>query len=436
MNKKYLKGLLSLSLSGLMAASLAAPVFAATDTNVEAYITKEFDMPVGTEFTSKTFNFSLGELQKDGTKMTGKNETLESKEITIKKEDNHFVRNSDSNNEKRYNSYLHYTDLLSDSDKEVLTKDPGQYSFLITETADQQVPPTTENGVKHTTNLTYSKAVYKAELYVKTKTDGTNYISSIKVTKEKDDTGTEITSVNEKKVDPSKPDGTDDGKGGLRFVNTFTDKIETTGDPGEIPDPDPKNPTNTDNRDKVLSVGKIVNGDLADKNKYFEFSVKVTQPSLVTTTNETYKAKIFKAANGGQDTDKTKNPNMDDKGEFSFTSGSDPVKVYLAHGEKLVFENLYVGTAFEAQETEANNLYTPLTYVKFNSGNPETKSQGNANVTGNVSEGTDTVVVVNTRNSTSPTGIIVNNLPYILLVLGVVAGFAGYIASKRRREVR
>lgn len=420
MNKKYLKGLLSLSLSGMMAASLAAPVFAATDTNVEAYITKEFDMPVGTEFTSKTFNFSLGNLQKDGTTMT---EALEQKQITINKEDNHFVRNSDSNNEKRYNSYLNYTDLLSDKDKKVLTKDPGQYTFTITETAAEQDSPTTDkNGVTHTTNLTYSKAEYKADLYVKTKTDGTNYISSIKVTKEKDDTGTEITSANEKKVDPSKPDGTDDGKGGLRFVNTFTDKIKTTEDPGKSPDPDPENPTNTDNRDKVLSVGKIVNGDLADKNKKFQFTVKVTQPSLVT-PDESYNAKIIKT-DGKQDGK-----------DIPFESGKEQT-VSLSHGEKLVFNDLYVGTAFEAQETEANNLYTPLTYVKFNSGNPETKSQGNANVTGNVSEGTDTVVVVNTRNSTSPTGIVVNNLPYILIILGVVAGFAGYIASKRRREVR
>lgn len=258
-------------------------------------------------------------------------------------------------------------------------------------------------------------------VYVKTGANG-NYIGTIKVSKEKDDQGTTITAENEKKVDPSQPDDNIPGSGGLRFVNTYTEKFNKLDNPGGG-SPDPNDPTKPDNRDKVLSVGKIVSGDLGDKNKPFTFTVKVTQPSLVTSKDETYHAQVF-----------TKDGDPDGS-EFTFHSG-DVITKNLSHGEKLVFKDLYVGTAFEAQETDGDPTYTSSTYARLNGGDPTEKAKERAKVTGNVSENTDTVVVVNTRNTTSPTGIIVNNLPYILLVLGVVAGFVGYIASKRRREVR
>lgn len=90
MNKKYLKGLLSLSLSGMMAASLAAPVFADTNTNptdtntnptnAKAYITKQFDMPVGTTRPDETFTFNEGTISKDGKPSTV---TLGDKEVVL-----------------------------------------------------------------------------------------------------------------------------------------------------------------------------------------------------------------------------------------------------------------------------------------------------------------------------------------------------------------
>lgn len=440
MNKKYLKGLLSLSLSGMMAASLAAPVFAET-TDAKAYITKQFDMPVGTTLPSDaTFTFTEGDLSKDGKASTV---TLGNKEVnTFGNKEVNFGSNSTkktievngAGNEHKIYRYLASTSLLTDTEETALkTAGPGVYTFTIKE----QAPEDAQNNVKSAsttdatniqkdTKLTYSQAEYKATVYVKTGADGT-YISTIKVTKEKDDQGNAITAENEKKVDPSQPDDNIPGSGGLRFVNTYTEKITNTkpGDPGTvIPNPDPSDPTKPDNRDKILSVGKIVSGDLKDEKKGFQFTVKVTQPSLVTSTDtDTYKAQVFKP--DGTPVGK----------ELAFTSGV-AQNVNLSHGEKLVFEDLYVGTAFEAQETDTDTSYTSSTYARLNGGDPTEKAKERALVKGNVSENTDTVVVVNTRNSTSPTGIVVNNLPYILLVLGVVAGFAGYIASKRRREVR
>ncbi len=447
MNKKYLKGLLSLSLSGMMAASLAAPVFADTNTNpanantnpadantnptdAKAYITKQFDMPVGTTLPSDaTFTFTESPLSKDS---NDSNVTLENnKKVTFdSKSTKKTIEVNGAGNEHKIYRYLASTPLLTDADETALkTAGPGVYTFTITENPSEDgyvKTGSTTDGTKNT-KLTYSKAEYKATVYVKTGANG-NYIGTIKVSKEKNDQGTAITAENEKKVDPSQPDDNIPGSGGLRFVNTYTEKFKDAGTPGEV-NPDPTNPTNPDNdRDKVLSVGKIVSGDLGEKNKPFQFTVKVTRPSLVTSTdetlkNETYNAKVINA----------KGKTVGDG--LTFNSG-EAKTVNLSHGEKLVFKDLYVGTAFEAQETDGDTTYTSSTYARLNGGDPSEKAKERALVKGNVSENTDTVVVVNTRNSTSPTGIVVNNLPYILLVLGVVAGFAGYIASKRRREVR
>ncbi|MDD6422420.1 MAG: hypothetical protein PUF83_05060 [Intestinibaculum porci] len=504
MNKKYLKGLLSLSLSGMMAASLAAPVFADTNTNptdAKAYITKQFDMPVGTTLPSNAaFTFNEGNLSKDGqpyslsssdgsnvgyrisggnrdetgvithsgevhdglsfavirnadhinaTTTSTRGSTNQVNAITTSTSTDQSTGLSDkpiefnsnttkktievngAGNEHKIYRYLASTPLLTPGEEAELKKAPGVYTFTIKEQAPDGYAKTNKENddtkkIQKDTKLTYSQAEYKATVYVKTGANGA-YIGTIKVTKEKDDQGKSITAENEKKVDPSQPDDNIPGSGGLRFVNTYTEKITDTNpnNPGKLPDPDPdpNNPTNPNNdRDKILSVGKIVSGDLGDKNKKFTFTVKVTHPSLVT-SDETYTAKVF-TADGNPD------------GEYTFTNGVANKDVKLSHGEKLVFKDLYVGTAFEAQETDGDTSYTSSTYARLNGGDPTEKAKERALIKGNVSEKTDTVVVVNTRNSTSPTGIVVNNLPYILLVLGVVAGFAGYIASKRRREVR
>lgn len=463
MNKKYAKGLLSLSLSGMMAASLAAPVFADTNTNptdtttttttptdtntnpadAKAYITKQFDMPVGTTLPSnEEFKFTESPLLKDN---NASNVTLEdNKKVTFgSKSTKKTIEVNGAGNEHKIYRYLASTPLLTENDERALkTAGAGIYTFTIKEQAPagykkiNSPEKDDEKKIQKDTTLTYSQAEYKATVYVKTAANGDAYIGTIKVSKEKDDQGTEITAENEKKVDPSQPDDNIPGSGGLRFVNTYTEKITDINPdkPGTVTPvtPDPNDPTKPDNdRDKILSVGKIVSGDLGEKNKPFTFTVKVTQPSLVT-SNESYKAKVIKA-DGTTDVD----ANGSTDGEYIFTNGV-ATPVSLSHGEKLVFEDLYVGTAFEAQETDQDTekSYTSSTYARLNGGDPTEKAKERAKVTGNVSEKTDTVVVVNTRNSTSPTGIVVNNLPYILLVLGVVAGFAGYIASKRRREVR
>ena len=428
--KNYFKGMIAFCVSGMMALAMTAPVFA-DQTDAEAYITKEFDMPVETKIPDTTFTFDMSAVTKDGVNYA---KTISQKSITFKDSDTkRIIDVNGAGNDHKIYRYLKSTPLLNDDEVNNLKTDgPGIYEFTIKETQGVEKPTTSEDTTKKlltTTTMTYSDAEYKADVYVKKGNTG-NYISSIKVSKEKDDQGKAVTDENAKKVNPSQPDDNIPGSGGLRFVNTYLKEIQDTST--ENPDPvTPKadNPTDLNEaRDKIFSVGKIITGDLADQNQKFAFTVKVTAPALANATAKQYSAKIVKAT-GEQD------------GEtLTFTDGVAQT-VSLNHGEKLVFTDLYVGTAFEAQETDPDTFYTSTTYARLNGGVPAQgvpaqKSKERELVTGNVSEGTDTVVVVNTRNSNSPTGIFVNNLPYILIVLGVLAGFVGYIAAKRKSEER
>ncbi|MST89871.1 hypothetical protein FYJ79_09850 [Sharpea azabuensis] len=426
--KNYFKGMIAFCVSGMMALALTAPVFA-DQTDAKAYITKEFDMPVGTKIpdAGTTFTFDMSAVKKDGGNYA---KTISQKSITFTDTDTkRIIDVNGAGNDHKIYRYLKSTPLLSTEEVNQFKADgPGVYEFTINETLGNEEPKETEdqtNHLKTTTKMTYSRAEYKAIVYVKKDNTNNNYISDIKVTKEKDDQGNTVTNGDAKKVNPSKPDDNIPGSGGLRFVNTYLKEIQDTST--ENPDPvTPKadNPTDPNEaRDKIFSVGKIITGDLADQNQKFAFTVKVTAPALANVSSKQYSAKIV-TADGTQD------------GEtLTFTDGVAQT-VSLNHGEKLVFTDLYVGTAFEAQETDRDTFYTSTTYARLNGGIPAQKSKERELVTGNVSEGTDTVVVVNTRNSNSPTGIFVNNLPYILIVLGVLAGFVGYIAAKRKSEER
>lgn len=429
--KNYFKGMIAFCVSGMMALAMTAPVFA-DQTDAKAYITKEFDMPVGTTIPDTTFTFDMSAVKKDGGTYA---KTISQKSITFKNTDTkRIIDVNGAGNDHKIYRYLKSTPLLSTDEVNQFKADgPGVYEFTITETQGVETPTTTTDKTKNlstTTTMTYSDAEYKAIVYVKKDDTNNNYISNFKVTKEKDDQGNTVTNGDAKKVNPSQPDDNIPGSGGLRFVNTYLKEITdtSTGNPDPVT-PKPEDPTDPNEaRDKIFSVGKIITGDLADQNKKFIFTVKVTAPAIANATAKQWNAKIVKA-DGTPDGD-----------PLTFTDGVAKT-VSLNHGEKLVFTDLYVGTAFEAQETDPDTVYTSTTYARLNGGVPAQgvpvqKSKERELVTGNVSEGTDTVVVVNTRNSNSPTGIFVNNLPYILIVLGVLAGFVGYIAAKRKSEER
>lgn len=174
--------------------------------------------------------------------------------------------------------------------------------------------------------------------------------------------------------------------------------------------------------DATLTIEKKTTGKYANKTKEFNFEITFT-----------------------------KSP-MSDKRTFTGNIGSEPVECIagtpksftLADGEQLVFHNLPVGTTYVVKELDALDGYTPSVTVVENrttTVNRTAAQEGDALDTlkeggkkNLVGEYENKVTFTNThQGGVVPTGILMNNLPFILLVAVAIVAFVSLAVIKRRR---
>lgn len=175
--------------------------------------------------------------------------------------------------------------------------------------------------------------------------------------------------------------------------------------------------------DATLTIEKKTTGKYANKTKKFNFEITFT-----------------------------KSP-MSDKTTFTGNIGSEPVECTagiaksftLADREQLVFSNLPVGTTYVVKERAATDGYTPSVTVIENDtttvDNRTAAQEGDALDTlkeggkkNLVGEADNKVTFTNThQGGVVPTGILMNNLPFILLVAVAIVAFVSLAVIKRRR---
>ena len=149
-----------------------------------------------------------------------------------------------------------------------------------------------------------------------------------------------------------------------------------------------------------LTVTKTVTGNFGDKSKAFEFSMKVD--------------------NGDNSFDLTVNGKALTKGtqgDYTFS---------LKHGESIEIKGIPVGKQIVLAETKAENYG-----VKF--GENDMITSGPRTVTiGGLTADTE-IAVENYRNTQPDTGVLVDSLPYILII-ACVAGAAALFLIRRRKN--
>lgn len=172
--------------------------------------------------------------------------------------------------------------------------------------------------------------------------------------------------------------------------------------------------------DASLTIEKATTGAYADKTKKFDFEITFT-----------------------------KSP-MSDQTEFIGNIGEQLVtctagqakKFQLADKEQLVFQNLPVGTTYFVKELGADG-YTPKVTVVENQTTTVTdktaqeadaldtlKQDGTTNLVG---EKENKVTFTNTYKDIAITGVVMNNLPFILLVAVAIVAFVSLAIIKRHR---
>lgn len=161
-----------------------------------------------------------------------------------------------------------------------------------------------------------------------------------------------------------------------------------------------------------LNVKKVVEGNLGDKNKKFDFTVVFTN-----NTGKEIKSTITAKVAGVAVDDF----NVSWKANKQYT-----YKFSLANDETATFENLPYGVTYtvtEADYTGNNGGYLdPTPAYSEDSGTHNT-----------IDTASETLTITNTKTGDVDTGVILDNAPYMLM-LAVVAGGAMTLVIKKRRE--
>ncbi|WP_283684795.1 DUF7601 domain-containing protein [Parablautia sp. Marseille-Q6255] len=180
--------------------------------------------------------------------------------------------------------------------------------------------------------------------------------------------------------------------------------------------------TNTYRKSASLSIEKKTEGTLADKTKFFEFEIIFTKSPTELQDNPTYIGKIT--------------TNKEEK-EIPVTVGT-PAKFSLKDGDKLVFDDLPAGTKYVVTEMAAEDGYTPKIQVTDNDVTGQwdvgTEKEGLSSNEHYIGEKNNAVTFINTYNDVPVTGIIMNNLPFILLIVVAILAFGTLAFLKKRKN--
>lgn len=145
----------------------------------------------------------------------------------------------------------------------------------------------------------------------------------------------------------------------------------------------------------TLSVSKTVTGNLGDKTKYFEFKVTLTGVE-----GKTY-AESFAVTGGSNNS----NPKTAKLGENTFL---------LKDGETISIANLPYGVSYTVTETAANGYTTTKT-----------------GETGFINAAEQTAAFINNKDGDVDTGVMLDSLPYILVLAFVAVAGTALILKKR-----
>ena len=390
--KKFTKKMLAIVAAAAMTMGMAMPAMAAEGTTVpdtknnakEAYISKVYNTEVG---KAETFSFTATQIT-DGDDVIKTPHTVTIPTISFDATD------------------LGTTTKKAKVDCGTFTE-AGKYSYTVKEDA-QVTPAVTKTDYEE---LIMSKAEYRMDVYVQETTSGLE-INKIIVNILKDDKGEEF---EEGTGISGKVDIGDSDQNGFKFVNTYVQEAGT----GERPDPTNPDPDYTTNGSLNVfkKVVKNVNSEDAtapNSNEEFDFTAEFTFPAG--TDQKTL---------GGVKANGT---------VIDLTDGKTHT-FKLKDKENMKFTELPVGTTIKVTEAAKAN-YKGSAVVTLN-GVETSIAAGKYNealiANGKLGQKKNIVDVTNRFNNVPTTGIIMNTLPYVLMVALCAVALFGFVAFKRKK---
>ena len=375
--------------------------------SVELAIHKEFVMPRGTTTPDVNFSFHAERISVDGistpeaiASMPNLN-TLKTLAVSYDATDTGPVGDDNLIRIRKE------TEDLFDG---IIFPHAGLYIYRITE--NQTNNPEVDRNLPDEV-LNYSQAVYELHVHVANDDAGTarfvKYVVIWDMTPDENE-------------DPA-----EEKAGQMLFVNDYV-KTNTIIDPAD--------------EDATVDITKTVTGDLGNRTMYFSFSMTLSPPVLVVPRPEYYKAYIVEGdtvlADIADNLTDTTLTGSDATGPYIMVSTSGPTNFRLRHGQRLAFVDTPVGTDYEVTELAAEG-HTASVIVTRVGAEVTTLANTQANqqlATGPqfVGEPTNRAAFTNNRTSIVPTGLNMNNLPFVGLIVLPVLALIGFIVVKSRRR--
>ena len=383
------------------------------DTPATAGATKRLVMPEGTTTPTASFTITFTKVSKNGvadTGVAGFMPVIDDELLSFASTDAGSTDTTD-----------HIKTVIKETGNVLGVTWPhaGIYVYTVAETSGTY---TISNAYNE--QMTYSTGTYTMTVYVENHSNGTDLFVAYVVTKIASLETGDTRAVNDKVDSTPGGDGSTYLFSQMYFTNTY---LKTTGSE------DPKH------ANVPLLISKAVDGGLADQTKYFPFTVTVAQPAVGTGLT-TYKARVLSGTTvvtsaahfaGTITADAT-------NGAYFEITPATAAAVNLKHGERIAIVGLPVGASYTVTEA-ADTAYTPsASTVKNGASAVATPGSVNTALTigpNLIAEGEDSVAFTNTLASATPTGISVDNLPYVVLLGIVLAAFALFVVVKSRRRV-
>jgi hypothetical protein len=390
---------------------------------VTAAIAKILRVPIGTNIPSVQFNFIATPISYDEeTNLTGIN-MPDLKNLMVKFPHDNMVVGDPVDG--IVSIVLETGNIFENVD----FLNPGIYVYEIKE----EIENIENDGILNDHNqwLYYSDAIYTLTIHVSNNAagDGT-FVSGL---------GTKTEIMNEEgqlidvKVDPTPGGGSGFDHSQMIFINDY---VKANGPEEEIDNPDPT-------KVATLSASKTVSGALGNLNAYFEFAIKLNSPSIHQDTPGYYRAYILHNGtvihpeHNAQSDLISKRDDADHyyikistTGETTFT---------LKDGQQLVFVDTPVGTTYNLTERGFDN-HIPSFIITSNNvaGISVGGTAGQDHSTGNqlVGELLNRADFTNNRERVTPTGLLLNNLPFVMMIVLGIGGLVTYVVVKTKKIYR
>lgn len=165
-----------------------------------------------------------------------------------------------------------------------------------------------------------------------------------------------------------------------------------------------------------LTLKKQVTGNQGDRNKYFEFTVSITNAVADT---------VYDVA--------CPSPDGDSRNEDELTVGKDgtvTATYYLKDDQSITIKGLTGGTHYTITEES----YSSDGYTTTNTVDGTASSQGGTTGDETMGDSFHEVVFTNHKEGIVPTGILIETGPYILMGAVVIIGLVALLATSRRRS--